>query len=151
MNLEQLPLAAFVGLVAAVLASRLVTEHGYGIAGDIVVGVSGALIGAFVLGAVITGGVLAPLGIADGSPIARIIVPLIGAVVLLAALRVLGTLAWAGGVVRAVEGDAALAGGDGTGALAAGTSAAVGSDQAMVAMISRTDIVAPQTRSSAAP
>jgi uncharacterized membrane protein YeaQ/YmgE (transglycosylase-associated protein family) len=150
MTLEQLPLAAFVGLVAAVLASRLVTDHGYGVAGDIVVGVSGALIGVFVLGAVITGGVLAPLGIADGSPVARIVVPLIGAIVLLAVLRVLGTVAWMGGVVRAVEGDAALDG-DGNGAPAPGPGAAVAPDQAMVAMISRTDIVAPQTRSSAAP
>jgi uncharacterized membrane protein YeaQ/YmgE (transglycosylase-associated protein family) len=81
MTPEQLPLAAIVGLVAAFLASRLVTEHGYGVVGDIVVGVSGALIGASVLRAFITGGVLAPLGIAGGSPVAQIIVALIGAVV----------------------------------------------------------------------
>jgi uncharacterized membrane protein YeaQ/YmgE (transglycosylase-associated protein family) len=61
--------------VAALLASRLVTEHGYGVAGDIVVGVGGAMIGASVLRTFITGGVLAPLGIAGGSPVARIIVP----------------------------------------------------------------------------
>lgn len=78
MTLGQLTLSALVGLMAAFLASRLVTEHGYGVVGDIVVGVSGAMIGAVVLGAFITRGVLAPLGIVGGSPVAQIIVPLIG-------------------------------------------------------------------------
>jgi uncharacterized membrane protein YeaQ/YmgE (transglycosylase-associated protein family) len=95
MTLGQLTLSALVGLMAAFLASRLVTEHGYGVVGDIVAGVSGALIGAVVLGAFITRGVLAPLGIAGGSPVAQIIIPLIGAVVLLAVLRVVRTSPWA--------------------------------------------------------
>jgi uncharacterized membrane protein YeaQ/YmgE (transglycosylase-associated protein family) len=96
MTLGQLTLAALVGLMAAFLASRLATEHGYGVVGDIVVGVSGAMIGAVVLGAFITRGVLAPLGIAGGSPVAQIVVPLIGAVVLLALLRVVRTAGWPG-------------------------------------------------------
>jgi uncharacterized membrane protein YeaQ/YmgE (transglycosylase-associated protein family) len=120
MTPEQLPLAAIVGLVAAFLASRLVTEHGYGVVGDIVVGVSGALIGASVLRAFITGGVLAPLGIAGGSPVAQIIVALIGAVVPLAVLRVVRTAAWAGATERAAGGDTAPGGGQGTGAMAPG-------------------------------
>jgi uncharacterized membrane protein YeaQ/YmgE (transglycosylase-associated protein family) len=120
MTTEQLPLAAIVGLVAAFVASRLVTEHGYGVIGDIVVGVSGAMIGASVLRAFITGGVLAPLGIAGGSSVAQIIVPLIGAVVLLAVLRVVRTAAWAGAAVRAADGDTAPGGGQGT-AIAPGT------------------------------
>jgi uncharacterized membrane protein YeaQ/YmgE (transglycosylase-associated protein family) len=87
MTLEQLLVVAFVGLVAGFLASRLASGHGYGVVGDIVVGVIGALIGAFILGAFITDHVLAPLGVAAGSLIAQIIVASIGAVILLAVLR----------------------------------------------------------------
>jgi uncharacterized membrane protein YeaQ/YmgE (transglycosylase-associated protein family) len=121
MTLGQLTLSALVGLMAAFLASRLVTEHGYGVVGDIVVGVSGAVAGAVVLGAFITRGVLAPLGIAGGSPVAQIIVPLIGAIVPLAILRVVRTSPWAGAPVWAAAGDTAPGGGQGTGALAPGT------------------------------
>ncbi len=67
------------------LASRLATGHGYGVVGDIVVGVIGALIGAFVLGRFIT----------DHSLVAQIIVAFIGAVILLAVLRL-----FAGGMGR---------------------------------------------------
>jgi uncharacterized membrane protein YeaQ/YmgE (transglycosylase-associated protein family) len=88
MTVEQLLVAAVVGLGAGFLASRLVTEHRYGVVGDLVGGVVGALIGAFVLGVVITDGALAPLGIAAGSRVARIAVALIGAVILLAVVRV---------------------------------------------------------------
>jgi uncharacterized membrane protein YeaQ/YmgE (transglycosylase-associated protein family) len=87
MTLEQLLVIAFVGLVAGFLASRLVSGHGYGVVGDIVVGVIGALIGAVILGAFITNYVLVPLGIASGSLVAQIIVAFIGAVILLALLR----------------------------------------------------------------
>jgi len=55
--------------------------------GNIVVGVIGVLIGGFMLGAFITDRVLAPLGIAGGSPVALVIVAFIGAVILLALLR----------------------------------------------------------------
>jgi uncharacterized membrane protein YeaQ/YmgE (transglycosylase-associated protein family) len=87
MTLEQLLIVALVGLVAGYLASRVVTGRGYGVAGDIVVGVIGALIGALILGAFITNNILAPLGIAAGSLVAQIIVAFIGAVILLAVLR----------------------------------------------------------------
>jgi uncharacterized membrane protein YeaQ/YmgE (transglycosylase-associated protein family) len=87
MTLEQLLVIAFVGLVAGYLASRVVTGHGYGVAGDIIVGVIGALIGAYVLGQFITDHVLVPLGIGAGSLVAQIIVAFIGAVILLAVLR----------------------------------------------------------------
>jgi uncharacterized membrane protein YeaQ/YmgE (transglycosylase-associated protein family) len=150
MTLGQITVAALVGLMAAFLASRLVTEHGYGVVGDIVVGVSGAMIGAVVLGAFITHGVLAPLGIAGGSPVAQIIVPLIGAVIPLAVLRVVRTVAWAGLGVRAADGDTASHRGQGTSASAPGTGAAVARDRAMAARTSGMDIVAPQTRSSEA-
>jgi uncharacterized membrane protein YeaQ/YmgE (transglycosylase-associated protein family) len=87
MTVEQLLVVLFVGLVAGFLASRLVTGHGFGVAGDIVVGVIGALLGAFILGAFITDHILVPLGIAGGSLIAQIIVAFIGAVILLVILR----------------------------------------------------------------
>jgi len=54
---------------------------------NIVVGVIGVLIGAFIMGAFITDRVLAPLGIAAGSPVALIIVAFIGAVILVTLLR----------------------------------------------------------------
>jgi uncharacterized membrane protein YeaQ/YmgE (transglycosylase-associated protein family) len=38
MTVEQLLAIVFVGLVASFLASRLVTGHGFGVAGDIVLG-----------------------------------------------------------------------------------------------------------------
>jgi uncharacterized membrane protein YeaQ/YmgE (transglycosylase-associated protein family) len=83
MTVEQLLVVAFVGLVAGFLASRLVTGHGYGVVGDIVVGIIGALIGAFVLGGFIT----------DHSLVAQIVVAFIGAVILLVVLRL-----FAGGI-----------------------------------------------------
>ena len=59
--------------------------------------------------------------IAGGSAVARIIVPLIGALVLLAVLRVVRTSPWAGAAVWAAAGDTAPGDGQGTGALAPGT------------------------------
>jgi len=102
MSVEQLLVILFVGLVAGFLASRLVTGHGFGVGGDIVIGVVGALIGAFILGAFITDHILVPLGIAAGSLVAQIIVAFIGAVILLALLRVFtgsgyGRGRWGGG------------------------------------------------------
>jgi uncharacterized membrane protein YeaQ/YmgE (transglycosylase-associated protein family) len=101
MTLEQLLVVLFVGLVAGYLASRVVTGHGFGVGGDIVVGVLGALIGAFILGAWVTDHILVPLGIAAGSLVAEIIVAFIGAVILLAVLRLvagrgLGGRRWGG-------------------------------------------------------
>ena len=87
MTLEQLLVLALVGLVAGFLASRLVTGHGYGVVGDIVVGILGAVIGWFVLGGFITDHVLVPLGLPTGSIVGQIIVAFIGAAILLAALR----------------------------------------------------------------
>jgi uncharacterized membrane protein YeaQ/YmgE (transglycosylase-associated protein family) len=87
MTLEQLLILALVGLVAGFAASHLVSGHGYGVVGDIVVGVIGALLGWFVLGAWLTEHVLAPLGVPAGSFIGEVIVAFIGAAILLAVLR----------------------------------------------------------------
>jgi uncharacterized membrane protein YeaQ/YmgE (transglycosylase-associated protein family) len=86
-TLGELLIVILVGLVAGFLASRVVSGHGYGVIGDIIVGVIGALIGAYVLGAFINDHVLVPLGVTAGSLGARIVVAFIGAVLLLAILH----------------------------------------------------------------
>lgn len=86
-TLGELLIVVFVGLVAGFVASRVVSGHGYGVIGDIVVGVVGALVGAFILGAFINDHVLVPLGVAAGSLGARIVVAFIGAIILLAVLH----------------------------------------------------------------
>jgi uncharacterized membrane protein YeaQ/YmgE (transglycosylase-associated protein family) len=88
-TLQELLIVILVGLVAGFLASRVVSGHGYGVFGDIVVGVVGALIGAYLLGAFINDHLLVPLGVAAGSIVARIIVAFIGAIILLAVLHLL--------------------------------------------------------------
>lgn len=69
-----------VGLVAGVLASLVMGGTGYGLAGDIVIGIVGAFIGGWILRALGTG---VPVGGLPGV----IIVAFIGAVVLLFILR----------------------------------------------------------------
>jgi uncharacterized membrane protein YeaQ/YmgE (transglycosylase-associated protein family) len=86
-GLEELLLVILVGLVAVFLAGRVVSGHGYGVIGDIVVGVVGALIGAFILGTFVSDHVLVPLRVAAGSLGVRMIVAFIAAAVLLAALH----------------------------------------------------------------
>jgi uncharacterized membrane protein YeaQ/YmgE (transglycosylase-associated protein family) len=70
-----------VGLVAGVLAS-LVMGEGYGLIGDIIIGICGAFIGAWILRALGTG---SPFGGLAGT----IFVAFIGAVVLLFLLRII--------------------------------------------------------------
>jgi uncharacterized membrane protein YeaQ/YmgE (transglycosylase-associated protein family) len=87
MTVEEFLIVVLVGLVAGFLASRVVSGHGYGVIGDVIVGVIGALVGAYLLGAWINDHLLVPLGVASGSLGARIVVAFIGAVILLAVLR----------------------------------------------------------------
>jgi uncharacterized membrane protein YeaQ/YmgE (transglycosylase-associated protein family) len=71
-----------VGLIAGWLAGQVMKGGGYGLVGDIVVGVVGALIGGF-LGSSI-------FGIADavnGINLTSILVAFIGAIILIAVLR----------------------------------------------------------------
>lgn len=67
-----------VGLVAGWAASSVSRGHGFGIVGDIIVGLIGALIGGFLAGFFIHGSV---------GLIGSIVIAFIGAVVLLALLR----------------------------------------------------------------
>ena len=71
-----------IGLVAGAVASRVVAGRGFGCLADIVVGVAGAIIGGFLLGALFgTSGTVGFWG--------SLIVAFIGAAVLLAALKLL--------------------------------------------------------------
>jgi uncharacterized membrane protein YeaQ/YmgE (transglycosylase-associated protein family) len=74
-----------IGLVAGALAGMIMNGGGYGIIGDIVVGVLGAVIGGFLF---------QQLGIsAGGGLLGAIVVATIGAVVLLTSLRLIRRLA----------------------------------------------------------
>ena len=70
-----------VGLIAGAIASRVVAGRGFGCLADIVVGVAGALLGGFLLGAIfhLNGTVVGFWG--------SIIVAFIGAAVLLSVLK----------------------------------------------------------------
>jgi uncharacterized membrane protein YeaQ/YmgE (transglycosylase-associated protein family) len=71
----------FVGLVAGWLAGKIVRGTGFGIIGDIIVGVAGALVASFLF---------PKLGIALGSGIVReIVYSAIGAILLLLVVRLL--------------------------------------------------------------
>lgn len=89
MQLDQLLVILLIGLVAGFLASHMVSGHGYGLIGDIVVGVLGALVGTLLLGHLITTVILTPLGIASASVLGEVIVAFIGAAILLALLRLI--------------------------------------------------------------
>ena len=67
-----------VGLIAGFLASVVMRGGGYGVVGDIIVGLVGALIGGFLASL---------LGIGAGGFIGTIIIAFIGAVILIAILR----------------------------------------------------------------
>jgi uncharacterized membrane protein YeaQ/YmgE (transglycosylase-associated protein family) len=71
-----------VGLIAGFLASRVMRGGGYGLVGDIIVGIVGALIGGFLAATL--------LGITDpvsGINLASILVAFVGAVILIWLLR----------------------------------------------------------------
>ncbi len=69
---------AIVGLIAGWLAGLVMKSEGYGVFGDLVVGMVGALLGGFLFGA---------LGITAGGFVGAIVVATVGAVVLIFLLR----------------------------------------------------------------
>ena len=71
-----------VGLIAGWLAGQLMRGSGFGVLGDIIVGIIGALLGGFLASALF--GVNAPV---TGINLPSILIALIGAVVLVAILR----------------------------------------------------------------
>jgi uncharacterized membrane protein YeaQ/YmgE (transglycosylase-associated protein family) len=72
-----------VGLIAGWLAGQVMKGGGYGLVGDIVVGVVGALLGGFLAGVVFGGDYI------SGINIPTIVVAFLGAIVLIAVLRML--------------------------------------------------------------
>jgi uncharacterized membrane protein YeaQ/YmgE (transglycosylase-associated protein family) len=68
-----------IGLIAGALAGRVVSGHGYGILGDIVVGIVGAWIGGFLVSLI--------FGTSAGGFIGSLVVAFLGAVILLLVLR----------------------------------------------------------------
>ena len=67
-----------VGLIAGALASMLMRGGGYGIIGDIVVGLVGALVGGFIAGL---------FGLGSSNLVGSIIIAFIGACIFIAILR----------------------------------------------------------------
>jgi len=86
MSVESLLVILFIGLVAGWLAGQIVRGTGFGVIGDIVVGIIGAFIG---------GWLLPRLGVHLGVGLVALIVDAtIGAIVLLLIVR----LVWSGGI-----------------------------------------------------
>jgi len=81
LNLSDILWWLIVGLIAGFLASRVMRGGGYGLIGDIVVGIIGALLGGWLAGF---------LGIGASGLIGTIIVAFIGACILLAILHAAG-------------------------------------------------------------
>ena len=71
-----------VGLIAGFFASRVMRGGGYGLIGDIIVGIVGAVIGGFLAGTLLN----IPNAV-NGINVESILVAFIGAVVLIAILR----------------------------------------------------------------
>ena len=69
-----------IGLIAGALAGRVVSGHGYGMLGDIVVGVIGAFLGGWVF--------VTFLGVAGGGVFLSLVTAFVGAVILLGLIRI---------------------------------------------------------------
>ena len=69
-----------VGILAGWLAGKVMRGHGFGLAGDLIVGVIGSLLGGFIFGL---------LGIYAYSIIGRVVVATVGAMALLYLIRLI--------------------------------------------------------------
>jgi len=78
--MEGLLLLIFIGLVAGWLAGVLVKGGGFGVLGDIVVGVLGAVIGGYLFGV---------MGIGGSGLLGEILVATVGAILLIFVLRLI--------------------------------------------------------------
>ena len=76
-TLASLVIWALIGLIAGWLAGELTKGRGFGVLGNIVIGIIGAILGGFLLGL---------LGVDPGGFVGEVIQALIGALVLLALL-----------------------------------------------------------------
>ncbi len=80
MSLTSLIWFLLIGLIAGWLAGRVMRGGGFGVIGDMIVGIIGALIGGWLFG---------KLGIAAGGLIGAIITAFVGAVLLILILRLI--------------------------------------------------------------
>ncbi|MCL4395937.1 MAG: GlsB/YeaQ/YmgE family stress response membrane protein [Chloroflexi bacterium] len=80
MTIEGLLVFVLVGLVAGWLAGMIVRGNGYGVAGDIVVGILGSIVGGFLFGMI---------GLNATGLLGSIVVAFCGAVVLIFVMRTL--------------------------------------------------------------
>ena len=80
MSLEGLIVFLLIGLIAGWLAGRIMRGGGFGLLGDLVVGIIGALLGGWLFGL---------LGLSAGGFLGQLIVALVGAIVLLFLLRLI--------------------------------------------------------------
>lgn len=80
MSLTSLIWFLLIGLIAGWLAGRVMRGGGFGVIGDMIVGIIGALIGGWLFG---------QLGISAGGLIGAIITAFVGAVVLILILRLI--------------------------------------------------------------
>lgn len=80
MTVESLILFLIIGLVAGWLAGRVIRGKGFGLLGNLIVGVLGAIIGGYLFDL---------LGIGAGGIIGQIVVAFIGAIVLIFILSLL--------------------------------------------------------------
>lgn len=72
-------LFVLIGLIAGALAGRVVSGHGYGVFGDIAVGVIGAFLGGWIFSTF--------LGVAGGGVLMSLVVAFAGAIALLWLIR----------------------------------------------------------------
>lgn len=72
-------LFVLIGLIAGALAGRVVSGHGYGVFGDIAVGVIGAFLGGWIFSTF--------LGVAGGGVLMSLVVAFVGAIALLWLIR----------------------------------------------------------------
>ncbi len=70
-----------IGLIAGALAGRVVSGHGYGVLGDIVVGVIGAFLGGWIFATL--------LGVAGGGFFMSLLTAFVGAIILLWLIRLM--------------------------------------------------------------
>ena len=80
MEIQTLVIILAIGAVAGWLAGVIMKGGGYGLLGDIVIGIIGAFVGGFLFGL---------LGISAGGLIGQIITATVGAIVLIFVLRML--------------------------------------------------------------
>ena len=80
MEITDLIIFMVIGAVAGWLAGVIMKGGGYGLVGDIIVGVIGSLIGGWLFGL---------LGIAAGGLIGSIVAAVVGAIILIAILRLI--------------------------------------------------------------